>query len=154
MNIYSIDTSALIDGIQRYYRPIVHKSLWLRMDDLIQSGRLIATEEVRIEIERKEDRLKEWCKERTSMFIEVDHEIQPIVSEILFSQGKLIKALSTRSSADPFVIALAKQKAGIVVTGERPSGSLDRPKIPDVCRTMNIRCMNLMDLMEEEEWRF
>lgn len=42
----------------------------------------------------------------------------------------------------------------MVVTGERHSGSLDKPKIPDVCDAMGIRCLSLVEMMEEEGWSF
>lgn len=153
-NLYSMDTSALVDGMGRYYRPTVFQSLWQRIDALIDEGRMIATEEVRVEIERKADHLAVWCKQRDRMFIEIDEEIQPVVTEVLTAHGRLVKALSNRSSGDPFVIALAKVKGAIVVTGERHSGSLDKPKIPDVCDAMGIRCVSLVEMMEEEEWSF
>lgn len=153
-SLYSMDTSALVDGMDRYYRPSVFQSLWLRMDALIQEGRLFATEEVEIEIERKADHLSVWCRDRKGMFIEVDAAIQPVVSEILLAHGRLVKALSNRSAADPFVIALAKVRGASVVTSERPSGSLDKPKIPDVCEAMGIPCLSMMELMEAEGWNF
>lgn len=152
--LYSMDTSALVDGMGRYYRPSVFQSLWQRMDSLIAEGRLFATEEVEIEIGRKADHLADWCRERKAMFIEVDAAIQPVVSEVLLAHGKLVKALSNRSAADPFVIALAKVRGASVVTSERPSGSLDKPKIPDVCHAMGIPCLSMMEMMEAEDWRF
>jgi len=153
-NLYSMDTSALVDGMGRYYRPSVFRSLWQRVDELIEARRMIATEEVRVEIERKADHLTGWCKQRGRLFIEIDEEIQPVVTEVLTSHSKLVKPLSNRSSGDPFVIALAKVKGAIVVTGERPSGSLNKPKIPDVCDAMGIRWLSLLEMMEAEGWNF
>lgn len=154
MTTYSMDTSALVDGINRYYRPSVHRSLWDKIDGLIDAGRVIATEEVRIEVCRKEDRLTDWCKQRSKMFLEVDEAIQPAVSQILAAHPKLIKAMSNKSSADPFVIALAFVKGGTVVSAERASGSSERPRIPDVCDAFGIKCFTLMDVMEAEGWVF
>lgn len=152
--LYSIDTSALVDGMGRYYLPKVFNSLWQSIDGLIDEGRMMATEEVRVEIERKADHLAEWCKRRSRMFIEIDEEIQPVVTEVLTAHGRLVKALSNRSSADPFVIALAKVKGASVVTAERHSNSLNRPKIPDVCDAMGIRCLSLVEMMDGEGWSF
>jgi Domain of unknown function (DUF4411) len=143
-----------VDGMGRYYRPTVFQSLWHKIDDLITDQRMFATEEVQIEIKRKADHLVRWCQERKAMFISIDEEIQPVVSEILATHGRLVKALSNRSAADPFVIALAKVRDAIVVTGERPSGSIDKPRIPDVCDAMGISCMSLVDMMEAEGWSF
>jgi len=119
MNIYSVDTSALIDGMQRLYRPKNFPSVWSKIDELIETERVIATIEVFHEIERKDDRLLEWCKGHKKMFIEIDDVIQPVVTEILTNHRKLVKEMGQRSAGDPFVIALAKVRNGIVVTVEK-----------------------------------
>jgi len=49
---------------------------------LTQAKRIVATTEVYHEIERKEDRLLDWCKARKKMFIEIDDAIQPVVTQI------------------------------------------------------------------------
>jgi hypothetical protein len=152
MNAYSFDTSALIDGMFRLYRPKNFPSLWHKIDDLIQAERIIATEEVYYEIERKEDRLVDWCKARKKMFVQIDDAIQPVVTQILTDHRNLIKEMGQRSAGDPFVIALAVIRNGVVVTAERPSTSLGRPKIPDVCNAIQVPWMSLNDLIEAEGW--
>lgn len=42
---YSFDTSALIDGIERFYPIGNFPALWNRIDDLIKTGRLHVSEE-------------------------------------------------------------------------------------------------------------
>ena len=67
----------------------------------------------------------------------------------------LAAALDTgKSFADPWVIATAHTNGCAVVTGENATGNPDRPKIPDVCRGMGIRCIGFVDLIREEQWRF
>jgi hypothetical protein len=119
--MHSFDTSALIDGMFRLYRPKNFPSLWHKIDDLIQAERIIATEEVYHEIERKEDRLVDWCKARKKMFVQIDDAIQPVVTQILTDHRNLIKEMGQRSAGDPFVIALAVIRNGVVVTAQRPS---------------------------------
>ena len=65
---YSIDTSALMDGWARYYPPDVFPVVWERLDGLIQAGDLVAIEEVSVELEKKEDELYRWAKQRASLF--------------------------------------------------------------------------------------
>jgi Domain of unknown function (DUF4411) len=152
MNIYSFDTCSLVDGINHHYRPAVFQSLWRKVDHLIAEGRIIASEEVRVEIERKDDRLLDWCNQRPSLFVLIDDQIQPVVSKVLSEHRKLLKESGTRSSADAFVIALAFIRNAIVVTEERASKSLDKPKIPDVCEAMGVPCMRFADMIEAEGW--
>ena len=59
-------------------------------------------------------------------------------------------------SADAYVIALAKVKAGTVVSQETSAQEKRNPKrthfIPDVCRDLGIPCINLLGLLRREKW--
>jgi len=149
---YSIDTSALLDGWQRYYPPDVFPGLWKRIDELIEAGELVATEEVLIELEKKDDELLKWAKERESMFVPLDYDIQAAAAAILRDHPMLLNAKKNRSAADPFVIAVAKCYGCCVVTGETPSNKIEKPKIPDVCEVLGIRWIRLLDLFREQGW--
>ena len=93
--IYSIDTSALLEAWRRQYPPDIFPALWEGLDDLIESGNLRATEEVFHELERKDDDVFKWTRERTNLFVEIDEAIQPVVRLILRDHRKL---LDTRKS--------------------------------------------------------
>jgi hypothetical protein len=60
--VYSIDSSALIHGWRRVYRPKNFGFVWERFDSLIREGRLRSSIEVYNELERKDDELFKWCK--------------------------------------------------------------------------------------------
>jgi len=66
----------------------------------------------------------------------------------------LVDGRTGKSFADPFVIATAISKQYTIVTGERATGTRNRPKIPDVCRDLNIQCIGFTDLIRQEGWRF
>ncbi|MCH8806885.1 MAG: DUF4411 family protein [Planctomycetes bacterium] len=153
---YSIDTSGLLDGWVRYYPPDLFPSLWDgRFDELIEEGRLIATEEVLIELEKKEgDAVHAWAQKRSALFVPVDEPIQACVTDLLAQYPYLAAEQSRRSSADPFVIALAQIEGCAVVTGEHPSNNLKKPKIPDVCADQGILCLGLPQVFREEGWVF
>jgi hypothetical protein len=40
------------------------------------------------------------------------------------------------------------------VTGERATGRLDRPNIPDVCAELGIPSFNLLQMIRNEGWTF
>lgn len=151
---YSIDTSALIEGWYRRFPPDIVPGFWDNLDELIQNGNLKATEEVLVELEKKHDVIHNWVKERENLFILIDEEIQFVVREILSNHKTLIDSRRNRSSADPFVIALAKINSSIVITEELPTQSDNRPHIPDVCDALNIEYINLIDLSRIENWKF
>lgn len=151
---YSIDTSAILDGWRRYYPPDVLPDVWNGLDDLIRDGHLAATEEVLLELEKRDDEVYRWARKRKKMFVPIDEPVQTAVSAILLTHEKLVDTRKNRSAADPFVIALAQVKGCAVVTGERATHTSERPNIPDVCADLGIRSIGLLDLFREERWRF
>lgn len=136
----------------RHYPPDVFATVWSKINDFAASGHLIATEEVLRELEKMDDDLYNWMKARSQLVVPVDSAIQPVVSQILAAHPRLVNTQKGRSQADPFVIALARVENGVVVSGETRSGSLNRPKIPDVCDALGIRHIRLVDLFREQGW--
>ena len=151
---YSIDTSAILDAWVRGFPPDVMPGLWKQLEELIDNGQLIATEEVLYELEKKEDDAYEWAKNHENVFILTDERIQLAVIEILRDHKKLIDTRKNRSGADPFVIALAKVEGCNVITGEKPTNRRERPHIPDVCRDLGIPCINILQLCRVQKWVF
>lgn len=68
--------------------------------------------------------------------------------------GVVSNDVRNRSQADPFVIATAEILQGAVVTGEKPRGNLEVPKIPDVCDARKIRCIGFLEMLRELGWKF
>ena len=151
---YSIDTSAIIEGWFRLFPPDIVPGFWEGIDELIRNGELRATEEVLTELERKHDIIFNWACERQDLFIPIDERTQLIVRDILQNHRTLIDSRRNRSSADPFVIALAMMNSSIVVTEEHPTESDNRPHIPDVCNAYNLEWINLVELIRREGWEF
>jgi len=152
--IYSFDSSAFINGWHRYYPPDIFPTIWSDIDNLSQEGRLIATEEVLKELEKKDDVIYEWAKLRPHIFRLLDEQIQLTVIDILRDFPRLIDNRRQRSGADPFVLALAQIEGASVVTFESPSSNLERPKIPDVCLALGVPCMTLLHLIRQEGWQY
>jgi len=88
------------------------------------------------------------------LFIPIDTQIQQVVSNILKDYERLVDTKKGRSVSDPFVIALAQIHKACVVTGELPTNNIKKPNIPDVCRALGIRYINLLSLMREQGWVF
>src|SRR6266508_4432566 len=145
--IYSIDSSALIHGWRRVYRPKNFGIVWDHLGTLAEEGRLRASIEVLNELQKKEDELLVWCKDRKEkLFVEIDDDIQTHLSRIMGNHPRLVDTVKGRSSADPFVIALAAtmNPAMIVVTEEYEG----KTRIPDVCIAESIEYCRLADLIE------
>lgn len=152
---YSVDTSALIDGLERYYRPANFPSLWERIDALIAQGRLFCTEEVLLEATARDLPTKAWCELRKERLVVVTDAAVAVETRALLGRyPTMTKALKGRNRADPFVIAVAKMRGATVVTGEGQDGSATRPKIPWVCRQVGVPCIRLAELITQEGWSF
>jgi hypothetical protein len=150
---YSIDTSSLIDAWVRYYAPDVFPGWWILFEDSIQKGLVRASQPVLLDLEKKDDAIHVWAKGHPQLFVSIDGDIQKEVTNILATYPRLVENRKNRSASDPFVIALARQHDANVITGENPTGKLDKPNIPDVCQAMNIPCISLLKFMRDMKWR-
>ena len=152
--VYCIDTSALINIWRESYPPDVFPGLIKDIEDLIDKDLLVAPSEVLDELKGRDDDLHRWAMAHRRMFKELTAGELENVRRILGQFPDLIDPNKTTPDADPFLIALAMDNGWTVVTSERPRGPLGRPRIPDVCRTLGVRCIGLMDLLRERGWRY
>ncbi len=151
---YVIDTSALIDLWRVYYPPDVFPTLWERnLEEIIRKGLLIAPKEVYNELQQRDDDLWNWAKDHKKMFIELDEEQAGQVKVIARRFPRLIDSEKTTPDADPFVIGLALSRSWTVIASEssNPGG---KPRIPDVCRNYDIKCIKLVEFLRERGWRY
>lgn len=149
---YSLDSSGILD-LFRYYPPDVFPSIWAQMESAAAAGIVLAIDEVYRELEKKDDTAFQWLKARRTMVVALDTEIQKRVATILAAHPRLIDTRKNRSSGDPFVIGLAQARGFSVVTGERPSGVIAKPNIPDVCSALSVPCMNVLEMFRKQGWK-
>lgn len=152
MPAYCIDTSSLIAAWQERYPIENFPPFWTKMDALIEAGGLIAPIEVLTEVSKRSDELHAWLKARPSMFRELDDATQIAAGEVLARFPRLVGERKLRTSADPFVIALARVEDLTLVTDEKPTGSAARPNIPDVCTALGMTAIGVLDLIKAERW--
>ena len=151
---YCLDSSALIQGWNALYPPASFPGLWTRIAALVAAGEIVSSDEVKREIEAKDDLLLAWCKPRTPMFVPLSGDIQAVATQILATLPKLVDSRTGKSMADPFVVATAKVTNTILVTQERPTGKAERPKIPEACDLTGVAWVSLLDVIKAEGWVF
>ena len=153
LTIYSADSSALIHGWRRIYRPKNFGFVWDQLGVLIEEDRFKASVEVYNDLEKKDDELFKWCKERKDkLVVDIDDNIQAHVARIMKAYPRLVDTVKGRSGSDPFVIALAASTTPtMTVVTEEFVGKI---RIPDVCNAEKINYCGLADLIEYEDWNF
>ena len=149
---YSIDSSGILDAF-RYYPPDVFPTIWKQMDHAADKAVLFASDEVYRELERKDDTAFQWLKRHKVMVVALDADVERRVRDILRMHPRLVDTRKNRSGGDPFVIALAQARSLSVVTGERATGVIAKPNIPDVCTALGLLCLGVLELFRNEGWR-
>jgi hypothetical protein len=144
--------------LNHYYRDRF-PSFWEKFDVALKDKQVISVREARLELERRFD-------ESIIGLLETDNRDffeDPTVEELSFiTQIYTIphfqqnldkkKLLQGGYFADPFIIAKAKIKDGVVVTEEDqpPHGA----RIPNICQHFGIECLKLEGFLVKEDWRF
>lgn len=147
--VYVIDTCSLTE-LKNKYPQKAFPQVWSLIEFLVTDGRLISIEEVAVEIEAVADEVSEWAKAHRSIFVDLDDDLQLTTRVILAKFPHLIDVKKRKSSADPFIIALAMLRKATVVTQEKPSGGPHKVKIPDVCKSFRIPCIPLLEMLLNE----
>ena len=151
---YSVDTSALIGAWTRRLPPDIVPTFWTQLDGLIAEGHLGCIDEVKLELEKKDDKLFGWIKERPELVIPMSEDIIVAATDVIRSFPILTKPGKNRDAADPFVVALAQTTGAIVVTEEQPATKPSNMKIPEVCRELGIECLDVYGFVRRLGWRF
>ena len=151
--IHVFDTSVWIEAWWRHYRIGRFPTLWQDLASFIDEGRVISPMEVLKEIEKQEDDLFKWLKQRQQVFREVDVRTEDMVREIMKSHPRLVDINRDRSGADPWVIALAVVETAVVVTYEN-RGKKALPKIPDVCEHYGTGCVSMADFLDAQPRKY
>ncbi|GMO39769.1 MAG: DUF4411 family protein [Termitinemataceae bacterium] len=149
---YVFDTNIFIN-LKNFYTRDIFVSVWDFVEGLINENTIISSDEVMAELTPFVDSLSDWAKERSSMFVQSDEEVQLIVGNILSVFPKLVAGLKKTNAADPFVIVLAKLKNCTLVTEEK-YGTVDNPKMPLACEHFNVKCIKFLDFLTEMKKQF
>lgn len=147
---YVVDTCSFTT-LKRVYPPDVVPGAWDAISEMADSGIIISSREIYLEIEAQDDGIYEWARNHQDIFVPLEDSIQVKATEILRDYPNILDLRQLKSSADPFLIATAMVKSCAVVTEEQPTGPGSKIiKIPNVCRSLNVTCISLLDLLRAE----
>ena len=83
----------------------------------------------------------------TNSFIRVTGNVKKVVT----SNPQLVDFKENKSSGDAFLIATAMKYGYTVITEENKT---KQKKIPFVCKNLNVHCVDIIGLCEQEGWSF
>ena len=150
---YVFDSNIFIN-LQRRQPIDIYPSLWSRIGELMDEGTIVSSQEVYDEIMIGGDDLEKWAKSRKECFVPSSVPVQQEVREILATHRGLVEGGTKKNSADPFVIALAKQEHCKVVTEEVRTRNEKAPKIPDVCDAYQVEGIDFVHFAREVKFAF
>ena len=154
--IYCFDMSAFIAARQESFPNDVTPKLWSDyLPGLVAAKRMVPPKDVVLELEKKtgkDDELCQWVKSQDGLVRALDDALLKEIKRIVNRYRRLIEQKPGRNRAARIVIALASVTGSTVVTKEGMSNSLEKPKIPDVCRAEGIKCTGMLDVIRAEKW--
>lgn len=154
--MYVFDSGAFIDLFRHYYKD-TFKSLWQKFDKLIEDGKIISVMEVKRELEIHDDKLADWVKNHSKIFLKPNQEeanvIMHLYANLNFEHNiKKQDKLQYCNEADPFVVAKAKITGYKVVSTEKYKNG--GAKVPNLCEYEGVEHLSLEEFMKEEKWVF
>ena len=137
---FLVDTSVLVN-IQDVHNDSAE--IWGRVITEILEGRLKTVRHVMEELERRWKPIFDRLSPYWDDFVVPDATLfsDTVIAEVRILQQQhagLYRPMSAGNPADAFLIAVAKDMGGIVVTDEKRAGPGYRSKIPWVCTQRNV----------------
>jgi hypothetical protein len=159
--IYWLDANVLITAKDGPFRFAVAPAFWAALDVQGKAGRLRIPKMVYDEVVRNgpDDQLAKWLKLRrgNGFCVTSSESVQQVFNRIadhVQSSFESHHAFDFLSVADPWVVAHAMESNGVVVTFENLQPGAKRVKIPNVCKSLGVRFMNLYDLLQTLRIKF
>lgn len=103
------------------------------------------------EVRRGQDKLVEWLDWYKRDCVKKPTQQSVLAMKaIVQAHPRLLETKKNRSGSggDPWLVGCAQIAGAIVVTEERLTGTLESPKVPDVCGALKIDCINTVELLK------
>lgn len=148
--LYLIDASSLITVYYTYYSPDMVPEFWLWLEFQARKGICKIPPMIFAEIKPKDEYFKDWLTRNENNLVLVQDEETELVRRVMtVGYGENLADVDLeRIGKDPFLIAsaLKNPKRRSVVTEEvsRPNAEGSNRKIPDICKDLEIRCINIL----------
>lgn len=161
---YLLDTNVYISFYDRFYPEDVFPSFWEKFTKILQECIVIPDIVVKENVQSKwfKDYLKKSYHKplikQKDYIIEWQEVLQYIANNPCYSDKALTepKSWANDSIADAWIIAISKKEEYTLVTNETANVSLSparptkAPKIPDIARAFDVRCITSLEFLREK----
>jgi hypothetical protein len=156
---YLLDSDVFIQAKNLHYGLDFCPAFWEWLLKENGAERVFSIEKVGDELGAGADELADWAVARGSDFFLVpDATVLPslaTVSTWVSGQGYKAAAVNTfLQVADYYLVAHAHAFGHTVVTHEKPSDSVQKVKIPNVCIGLQVKCVTPFEMLRTERARF
>jgi len=156
---YLLDANVFIAAKNLHYGMDFCPAFWDWLVQSNQAGKVFSIEKVKDEIEAGDDDLAEWAKAQDEQFfLKPGADIIPAMGQVSNWVNENDYTPSAKNTffqtADYWLIAHALAGGFVVVTHEKPAGTRNRVKIPDVCVGLGIKVMTPFEMLRHERARF
>ncbi len=156
--LYVLDTSVLIQAARTYYAFDIAPTFWPHLVRLFREGKIISVDKVNGEIQRGKDDLSAWAiSDFSSAFASTSNERDVLIryqALMIWSQSHSNYTQAAKSEfagtdiADPWVMAYAQAKGGVVVSAEEfKLNRKNKILIPNACQELSIPYAKIFDML-------
>ena len=157
MSVYVIDSNFFIQAHRVYYPLDVAHSFWKKVRQLALEGKIISIDKVKDEIFDHNDELEEWCienlpddffKDTSSTMAEYSRVTAWAVSRNDHFLPQALNEFLDADEADAFIIAFVLNNVDLILVTQETSEPFrkNKIKIPDACKALNVRYLNVMEM--------
>lgn len=158
MTKYLLDTNVFISAHKLHYGQDICPGFWEWLDFAWKNGTVFSIEDVLEEIEREDDYVSEWARDRKDQFRKGDASVSAEIKNIIEwarSNGFTENAIQKFSScADCPIVAHARIADCTVVTNEHWDERTKKVKIPNACDAFDVECIFPHEMLFAEGVRF
>ena len=168
--LYLLDANTFISAKNDFYAYDIVPTFWQVLLEKFRSGSVKVIDAVFEELLKGKDNLTDWVRENIQKAEDVngqDYVIQSKQDANVIENYRIIASMIYRNTqysdenkqkflsvADPWLVAAASTYGDAVVTFEKLAGAdTKKIKIPDICQQMNVQCIDLYEMMRNNQIR-
>jgi len=164
---YLVDSNILITASRTFYNFTFGNNFWNFLLQEAKEGRLASIDKVLVEINKGDDELKKWAKEKFSGYFLSTKSNQVLEHYAILIQWadtqrqiyseNAINEFMREDNADTWLIAFAmtKREEYIIVTFEKENNQIKRKiPLPNVCKYFQINYCDLYQMLKNLNFKF